>query len=69
MQQLSGIARQLALDAIEEALERNGNPTVIQDAQNYFNQAEQLRATGVYKYNVLEMKQLIKCSHLSRVNM
>ena len=59
MQQLSGIARQLALDEIEEAQARGGNPTVIQDAQSYFNQAEQLRSTGVYKDAVGKYKDAI----------
>jgi PKD repeat protein len=59
MQQLSGIARQLALDEIEEAQARGGNATVIQDAQSYFNQAEQLRSTGTYKDSVGKYKDAI----------
>ena len=54
MNELAGIAREIAVNAVNEAILRAGDPSAIADAQHYLADGDALRASAakdaVYKY-------------------
>ena len=59
MDQLAGIARQLAVNALDEAITRAGDVTVIADAQQFLADGDALRALGAFKDAVREYKDVL----------
>ena len=48
MDQLAGIARQVATDALDQAIARGADPTVVADAQQALDDGDFLRASGAF---------------------
>ncbi len=59
MDQLAGIARQLAVNALDEAIARAGDVTVIADAQQFLADGDALRASGAFKDAVNKYKDAL----------
>ena len=49
MDQLAGIARQIAADALAQAIDGGGNPTIIAEAQQALADGDALRISGAFK--------------------
>ena len=59
MDQLAGLAQQLASDALDQAIAQGGDPTVIADAQQALVEGDTLRASGAFKDAVNKYKDAL----------
>jgi hypothetical protein len=59
MDQIAEIARQLAYEAIQIAIEQGGDPDEIQEAQDYLDEGDLLRESGQYKDAVAKYKDAL----------
>lgn len=59
MNQFTAIARQLASDALDEAIAQDGDPDVIEDAQQALSEGDSLRASGAFKDAVNKYKDAL----------
>ena len=59
MDPLAGIARQLAVNALNEAIDREGGATAIADAQQFLADGDALRTSGAFKDAVNKYKDVL----------
>ena len=59
MDDLAGVARQLAAEALAQAIALGGDPDVIADAKESFDEGDALRASGAFKGAVSEYKDAL----------
>ena len=59
MDQLAGVARQLATEALDQAIAQGGDPTAIADAQQALAEGDTLRASGAFKDAVSKYKDAL----------
>ena len=59
MDQLTGVARQLAAEAIDEALVQDGDPIIIDDAEQALADGDALRDLGAFKDAVNKYKDAL----------
>ena len=59
MDQLAGIARQVATDALDEAIAQSGDPGEINDAQQALNEGDGLRTSEAFKDAVNKYKDAL----------
>ncbi len=59
MDQLAGIAQQLAADAIEQAIARGGDSIIVAEAQQFLFDGDDLRASGALKDAVARYKDAL----------
>ena len=59
MDEIAGVARQLAESAIEDANTRGGDPVIIGEAENALTEGDVLRGSGAYKDAVNKYKDAL----------
>ncbi len=59
MDELAGIARQMAVNARNEAMARAGDPSAIADAQQYLDDGDALRASDAFKDAIAKYKDAL----------
>ena len=59
MDQLAGVARQLAASAVDQAIAQGSDPTIIADAQQALAEADTLRASGAFKDAISNYKDAL----------
>ncbi len=59
MDQLAGVARRMAVNTINWAIDEEGDTTVISDAQQFLQQGDQFRASGAFKDAVAKYKDAL----------
>jgi tetratricopeptide (TPR) repeat protein len=59
MDRLAAVARQMAVEAIEEAIEQDGDPDEIAEAQQLLTEADVLRDSGQYKDAIAKYKDAL----------
>ena len=59
MVQLTSVVRQLAADAIVQAIAQGGDPTVISDAQQFLAEGDALKTSGAFKDAVNKYKDAL----------
>ena len=59
MDDLAGIARQIADEAIYEATDAGGDPDIIAEAEEFLDEGDVLREAGAYKDSVAKYKDAL----------